>query len=154
LRAIDQSADREIDHSKKAQTVAEVLPLFRKLSAVWNSCSLDEFVRRANSNPDFAALLPAIVTAADAEDALAQRVLVQAGRELAQLASIVVSRLFAQDAAVPLAMAGGVFRHSPRVRQAFGDDVRNLDLHVEVIPHIVEPVAGALQMARQARRSD
>lgn len=127
--------------------------LFRELKAAWNLHSLDEFVRTANSSPDFAALLPSILAAADAGDALAQRVLAQAGGELAQIAGVVVLRLFREGrAAVPLAMAGGVFRHSVRVSDVFCDEVRRVDPRVEVNPRVVEPVAGALQMARLAGR--
>src|ERR1019366_6521277 len=90
LRGIDQSVYQGTDH----QAAAEALPLFRALKAAWNLHSLDEFVRAANSNPDFAALFPAILATADGGDALAQRVLAQAGGELAQLAEIVVRRLF------------------------------------------------------------
>ena len=149
LRAIDQSVYQGTDH----QAAAEALPLFRALKAAWNLHSLDEFVRAANSNPDFAALFPAILATADAGDALAQRVLAQAGGELAQLAEIVVRRLFAEDnaglPAVPLAMVGGVFRHAPLVREVFCNEVRKVDQRLDVNPHVVEPVAGALQMARQ-----
>ena len=139
LRAIDE---------EKAQTSS----LFGELKAAWKLHSLDEFVRKANSNPDFAALLPSILAAADAGNALAQRVLAQAGGELAQIAGIVVRRLFGKGRAVarvvPMAIAGGVFRHSARVLDAFCDEVRRVDTRVEVNPRVVEPVAGALQMAR------
>jgi len=150
LRAIDQVIGQGgFDQEKDDQ------PLLVKLKAAWNLHTLDELVRAANSNPNFAALFPAIVAAADAGDPLAQRVLEQAGRELAQLARIVVRRLFAEGSAspthIPLAMAGGVFRYSPLVCEVFRDEVRQLDLRLEVNPQIVEPVTGALQMARQGQ---
>jgi glucosamine kinase len=152
LRAIDERIDAE----KNAELTADTSLLFREMKTIWNLRSLDEFVRNANSNPDLAALLPAIVVAAHGGDALAQCVLAQAGRELAQLAGIVVRRLFAADyanlPAVPLAMVGGVFRYSPTVREVFCQEVRQLDPGLEVNSHVVEPVAGALQMARQASR--
>jgi glucosamine kinase len=150
LRAVDQEAGQE----KDAQATAEVWQLFRELKAAWNLHSLDELVRTANSNPDFAALFPAILATADAGDALAEQVLVQAGAELAQVAVIVVRRLFTEDDAglptIALAMAGGVFRHSPRVREFFCDEIRKFDPRLVVNPQVVEPVAGALQIARLA----
>ncbi|MCU1300150.1 MAG: ATPase, BadF/BadG/BcrA/BcrD type [Candidatus Sulfotelmatobacter sp.] len=153
LHAIDQ----EQDQRKDAQASATALPLFRGLKAAWKLNSLDEFVRAANSNPDFAALLPAIVAAADAGDALAQRVLSQAGGELSRLAGIVIRRLFTgQDVGsldVWLSMAGGVFRYSTRVRGAFCDEVRKVYAQVSVNPQVVEPVTGALQMARHGHNS-
>jgi N-acetylglucosamine kinase-like BadF-type ATPase len=99
-------------------------------------------------------LLPAIISTADAGDQLAQHVLEQAGTELSQLAGIVARRLFAKQESssmlIKLAMVGGVFRHSSIVRQHFSDEVFKFDPRVQVIQEIVEPVAGALQMARQA----
>jgi N-acetylglucosamine kinase-like BadF-type ATPase len=152
ISALLRTIDRGIDQSKDAQATAEATPLFREMKAAWELHSLDELVRAANSNFDFARLFPAILTAVDAGDALAPRLLAQAGRELAQLAGIVVRRLFAEDhgslPALSLAMAGGVFRHSPGVRECFCHEVRKLDPHLEVNPQVVEPAAGALQMAR------
>jgi N-acetylglucosamine kinase-like BadF-type ATPase len=145
LREMDQALD---------ESAAPSVPLFRELKAVWNLGSLDEFVRTANSSPDFAALLPTIISTANAGDKVAQRVLEQAGVELSKLAAIVIRRLFAESSAgstlVRLAMVGGVFRHSTRVRQQFSDELRKFDSRVQVIQEIVEPVAGALQMARRA----
>jgi glucosamine kinase len=147
VRAIDERAGDGLD----TQDAAGSLPLFRDVTAVWKLHSLDEFVRGANANPDFAALFPAIVAAGDAGDDLARRVLTQAGKELAELAGVVIRRLFGKDnARIPLAMAGGVFRHSPLVRQVFCDEVRRPDLRVVPGSQTVEPVVGALQMARRS----
>jgi len=144
LRAADQSVHED---------AAEASILFRELKAAWKLRSLDELVLTANSATDFAALLPAVLAAADAGDASAQQVLAQAGRELAHLAAIVSRRLFADNrlsrSFVPLAMAGGVFGHSARVREVFRDEVRKLDSRVEVNPQVIDPVAGALQIARK-----
>lgn len=150
LRAIDESTKQD----KDAKSAADALPLFREAKAVWNLSSLDDFVRTSNSNPDFAALLPALVAAADAGDALTQGVLSSAGRELAELARIVIRRLLTEQGtglqAIPLAIAGGVFRHSQRVRDVFCEEIR-LDPRLQVDPQVVEPVTGALQMARRPR---
>jgi glucosamine kinase len=143
---------REVDKSKDAQATADASLLLRGMKAAWGTHSLDALVRAANSNSDFAALFPAVLSAADTGDPAAQRVLAQAGRELAQLAGIVVRRLFTgTDVTLPavwLAMAGGVFRHSPIVREVFWNEARKFDPHVEVNPQVVEPATGALQIAR------
>lgn len=136
---------------------AEASSLCREMKAAWNLHSLDELVRAANFDADFPLLFPRVLAAADFGDALAQRVLAQAGRELAQLAAIVARRLFSlggANAAIPLAMAGGVFLHSSAVRDVFRDEVHNLDSPLEVNPQVVEPVAGALQMARRSQQCD
>jgi glucosamine kinase len=152
LRAIDQAAADQENHEPSAVGTS---PLFRNLKAAWNVQTLDEFVRTANSSPDFAALFPAIVAAPDGGDALAQRVLQQAGEELAQLAGIVVRRLFSEAATSPpniqLAMAGGVFRYSQLVRDVFCSEVRKLDSRLQVNSQVIDPVAGALLIARQGR---
>ena len=150
LRAADQVAD------EPARNEGEASPLFYELKAAWKLDSLEQLVRTANSNADFAALFPAVLSAAGAGDALAQRVLAQAGGELAQLAGIVVRRLFpeqtsAASSAVPLAMAGGVFRHAERVREVFYNEVRSAYSRVVLNSEVIEPVHGALRRARGVR---
>jgi glucosamine kinase len=121
----------------------------------WGVTSLADLARAANSipPPDFAALFPAV---AASEDDLATQVLTEAGRELARVAEVVMRRLFAKDEtpSVPVAMTGGVFRHAPRVREVFYNELRTLDPRAEIYPHIVEPVEGALRMARRAAREN
>jgi glucosamine kinase len=156
VSALTRAIDEGIDPRKDAQATAEAWPLSRELKAAWDLHSLDELVRAANSNPDLAALFPAVLRAADAGDTVARHVLAQAAAELAQLASVVARRLFSTNppngTAIPLAMAGGVFRHAHHTRERFGEELRKLDPRLTVNPQVVEPVAGALQMARQARR--
>jgi N-acetylglucosamine kinase-like BadF-type ATPase len=143
LRAADQALD---DASAQQHSL-----LFRELKGIWTLDSLERLARMANANPDFAALFPAVLAAANAGDAIAQRVLAQAGRELAQLANMVVGRLFSErDTAVPMAMAGGVFRHAPAIRELFYNEVRAAHPHVVLNAEVVEPVHGALQLARRA----
>src|ERR1035441_3813541 len=73
------------------------------------------------------------------------------GRDLPDVAAVVIPRLFAKahTASVPVAMTGGVFRHSPLVPQVFYNELHALDPRVEVNPQVVEPVEGALRMARR-----
>jgi glucosamine kinase len=158
LRAIDEEGGK-LDSEKPDKAARESSALLRELKAGWNLGSVDEFLRKANASPDFAALFPAILASANVKNRIAVSVLKQAGHELAQLASMVVRRLFARgdsDApaklrTVPLATAGGVFRHSALVREVFSDAVRGFDTRVELNPIVVEPVVGALQMARRGR---
>lgn len=122
------------------------------LCKAWGVTSLADLARAANSipPPDFAALFPAVTASSDN---LATQVLTHAGSELAQVAAVVIGRLFAkgQTAAVPVAMIGGVFRYAPLVRQVFYNELCTLDPRVEVNPQVVEPVEGALRMSRRAR---
>jgi N-acetylglucosamine kinase-like BadF-type ATPase len=164
LRAKDSAeANRE---SKKELSP----PLLAALLKAWDIASLDDFLRAANSTPppNFAALFPAVLTAVQVNDELAQQVLSQAGEELARLAASVIHRLQAKatpsadspeahfsetgvaETAVRLAIAGGVFRHASIVRDVFYNEVRRSHPHAEANPQIVEPVEGALRRARRA----
>ena len=112
--------------------------------------SISDLARAANAvpPPDFAALFPAV---AASKDELALRILSNAGIELANIAAIVTRRLFSDDnKTVPVAMIGGVFRHSMLTRGDFYNELGRLDPRVTINPLVVEPVQGALQMARAA----
>jgi N-acetylglucosamine kinase-like BadF-type ATPase len=121
------------------------------LSKQWKADSLLDLARAANAvpPPNFAALFPSV---ADSQDQLAQDVLRWAGRELAAIACVVIGQLFAKDQndPVPVAMTGGVFRHSEIVREVFYNELRRLDPRGQVNPRVVDPVEGALRLARQA----
>lgn len=129
---------------------ADSSPLTQGLFLAWGVASLADLARAGNSipPPDFSGLFPAV---ANSPDELAKQVLRSAGRELAQVASVVISRLFEnnQPAIVPVAMTGGVFRHAELVRQVFYNELRRLDARVDVRQQVVEPVEGALRMARR-----
>jgi N-acetylglucosamine kinase-like BadF-type ATPase len=121
------------------------------LCKCWGVTSLTDLARAANAipPPDFAALFP---TVAASKDLLALQVLSSAGKELAQVTAVVVDRLFPKDETgpVPVAMTGGVFRHSVLTKGDFYNDLRQLDPRVEINPQVIEPVEGALRMARRA----
>ena len=142
-----RAADQADENSQGAQPSL----LFRELQAAWKLDSLEQLARTANSTSDFAALLPVVLAAAENGDAVAQQVLRQAAAELARLAKIIVHRLFSDSAvsAVPMAMAGGVFRHALKVRELFYNDVRAAHSNVVLKGDVIEPVHGALQMARR-----
>jgi glucosamine kinase len=129
-------------------------PLAKAVFKAWGVSSLNDLVRAANSvpPPDFAALSPAVFASVDD---VAAEVLTAAGRELSAIALVVIGRLFAKDhsAAVPVAMIGGVFRYAPRVREVFYNELRRIDPRAEINPQVVDPVEGALRMARRAAAS-
>jgi len=160
LRAADESGDHQAEHDRTEHDQAEhdqAWPagwLFRELKAAWGVDSLPQLARTANANSDFAALFPAVLTAAESGDATACRVIKQASSELAQLAGIVLHRLFSGQhssalSPVPMAMAGGVFRHAAMIRELFYNGVRAGNADVVLNTEVVDPVQGALQMARR-----
>jgi len=124
------------------------------LRRVWGVASLLDLARAANAvpPPDFASLFPAV---AGSNDSLALQIRSLAGIELARIAALVTHRLFRGDEirTVPVAMVGGVFRYSPLTKSDFYNELCRLDPRVEIEPEIVEPVQGALTMARRAARS-
>ena len=129
--------------------------LFKVISQAWGITTLGELVRAANATPsrDFAGLCAPIIVAADAGDVSARTVLTQAGAELAGLAKVVISRIFEDGSDVRVAMAGGVFRNSALVRQVFYNSLRAEYPNAAVLPTVVEPVKGALEIARRGRVS-
>jgi N-acetylglucosamine kinase-like BadF-type ATPase len=156
-RAALSAALRTVDQKYGAQADDDP-PLLLQLMQTWKLHSREDLIRAANFHganacpaPDFAAFFPVVLAAAEAGDALSRCVLTAAAGELAQLALIVVRRLFPQpNSPVPMAMTGGVFRHAAMVRELFYNDVRAAHPQVIVNPEVVEPVHGALQMAREA----
>jgi len=152
LRASDPRDGTQQTHGPRESSLS-LSSLSVALLKAWGVSSLTDLARAANSvpPPDFAALFPPV---AASQDEPATQVLTSAGRELASVASVVIRHLFAKDhtASVPVAMTGGVFRHAALVRQVFYNELRALDPRTEVNPQVVEPVEGALRMARRAAR--
>ena len=118
----------------------------------WCLESRESLVLAANAtpSPDFAALFPAVLASADSGDRSARDVLAQASSHLAELAGIVVRRLFPDSGTVPAAMSGGVFSSSAQVRQIFYNRLRSEHPDVALNPSVMEPVRGALELARRA----
>jgi N-acetylglucosamine kinase-like BadF-type ATPase len=159
VSAVLRGADLS-DATLEARSAFEKSPYVSGLCKAWGVASIADLARAANSipPPDFAALFPAV---AGSEDELGARVLASAGRELAQLAVVVIRRLFAGGEAdsvtvpatatsvVPVAMTGGVFRHASVVREIFYNELRRVDPRIAVDPGVVDPVEGALKMARR-----
>jgi len=118
----------------------------------WNVSSKEELVQKANGSPrpDFAQLFPLTVELASGGNATAQSVLHAAGRELAALVATVIHRLWPERKPVRVALGGGVFSHSPQVRKNFYLSLRETHPTAAVNFQIVEPVSGALWLARRA----
>jgi glucosamine kinase len=139
----------------RAQENGERPGLLASIEKTWQVSSLNDLVRMANASPppDFSALFPLVLSAANSGDTVARGVLARAGTELAELTKSVVRRLFAGAANVPVAMVGGVFRQSALVRQVFYNHLAGEFPSAAVNPTVVEPVLGALEMARRADSS-
>lgn len=145
VRAVLQESERGDDPAVFLQT-----SLVQGLFKTWGVGSFLDLARIGNSvpPPDFAALFPAIATS---EDEISKNILRAAGRELGRLAQVVIRKLFGkEEAVVPVAITGGVFRHAELVGQVFYNELRQLEPRTQVTPRFVEPVEGALRIARRA----
>lgn len=113
--------------------------------------SREQVVKVANATPppNFARLFPVVVQAAEAGDAVAAEVLAQAGEELAELALIVIGKLWTAQSSVRVGMVGGVFQNSAAVRQSFRDTMTRKYPEAEINMSVAEPVSGALSLARK-----
>lgn len=99
-------------------------------------------------NFDYASLFPTIAEAAHSGDLTAWYVLSEAGRELADMALAVAQALRLVRGTV--CGAGSVFRHAPLVRSSFRGALAANAAHLVYDEKLVEPVLGALDMARRA----
>jgi glucosamine kinase len=142
---------RASDQTERTQENLSQNQLATGLCRAWGVNSMIDLARAANSvpPPDFASLFRVV---ADSKDDLAREALSNAGRELARTATVVINRLFPKDETSPVrvAMTGGVFRHAELVRESFYNELRRMDARANVNPSVVDPVEGALRMARRA----
>jgi glucosamine kinase len=154
LRAADELPAIPNGPAEKPFSEFERKPYISALMKLWGVTSIRDLARAANSvpPPDFAALFPAV---AGSNDPLALPVLSHAGEELAHVAAVVMHRMFPPSVAqsIPVAITGGVFRHAAPVRETFYNSVRAADSRADVRQQIVDPVEGALRLARRAGKS-
>jgi glucosamine kinase len=126
--------------------------LLENIMKAWGATTREQMILVSNSSPppDFASLFPSVLAALEAGEPKAHDILAQAGVELVSLAKIVICRLFPQTASAPVAMSGGVFRNSPLVRQVFYNRLRLECPNAVINANLVDPVKGALELARRA----
>lgn len=129
--------------------------LLRALQQVWRLETPEDLVRAANAipPPDFASVFPQVLAVAEGGDPTARAVLTRAGTELAVLAMLVMGRIFPPQDHIAVTMCGGVLRSSALVREAFCRSVESQRLNVGIRSTLVEPVKGALELARRSFKS-
>jgi len=145
---------RAVNAAMRAYDEGQSAPLLEEAVKAWGVSSREQMILVANTSPppDFAGLFPVVVRASEAGDPLASEILIQSGAELSRLAEIVIDRLFQGAESVPVAMSGGVFSNSAQVRQVFYNNLRSRHPGVALNATIVDPVKGALELARKAAR--
>jgi N-acetylglucosamine kinase-like BadF-type ATPase len=144
IRAVDQAP-------AQSQVASATPPLLASLLNGWRVHNREQLLLAANATPppDFATLVPAVLASADHGDPVALDILHQAGAELASLAATVITRLFADSGILSVAMSGGVFSSSEVVRQVFYNRLWGEYPGVVLNPGVIEPVRGALELARK-----
>jgi N-acetylglucosamine kinase-like BadF-type ATPase len=134
---------RARDEGHNTELLAEIMRAFQVRE-------FEDLVRSANApGADFAAISPAVLRLAEKDD-FARGVLAFAGRELAEQADIVIRHIWDPDQHVPVAVVGGVFRNSALLREFFYNDLRALWPAINPVPGQIEPVLGALYLARNS----
>jgi glucosamine kinase len=138
----------------RAEDAADSVALMGNILQAWNLSSRDVLVMAANAtpSPDFATLVPVVIQSSESGDRAANDVLTRAGTELAGIAAIVLRRILTDEPA-QVAMSGGVFRHSSLVRETFYNRLEILSPGISIRPEIVDPVQGALELARAGIRN-
>jgi len=141
---------RMVQLALRAHDGGEHTALLAALFAAWKIATRDEVSHFANTNPppDFSKLFPRVAEAAHAGDALGQRILMEAGEELATLAATVLKRLWPSGEQAQVRTLGGVFQNSNLVRESFVTALGRLRPATAISDEEVDPVLGALMLAR------
>jgi len=139
----------------RARDAGQDTALSAMVLQAWNLHDLGQLVEMANSHPapDFPRLFPVVLKAAGERDGMARALLADARSQLAGLTAKVVSRLMPKSPHAPIAMTGSVFRQSTEVRQVFYNCLHARFPGLEVRSELVEPVEGALALARRAGKT-
>jgi glucosamine kinase len=117
----------------------------------WQIATREQLVQRCCTQvPNFADLFPVVLATAESGDALACELLTAAGAELARIAQVVLRRLWIGHTSLEIAMTGGVFSNSDRVRQVFANLLRIERPEVRVRLSQRQPFEGALYQVHQA----
>ncbi len=127
--------------------------LSEALLARWALATVPDLVARVyrelSGKHEIAALARTVDATAAAGDPVAQQILADAGRELAQSAQAVVQRL-ELTGQIPCALAGGVAVGSRLVREEFLAAAEKLGLTLAPVAPVDEPALGAIALARSA----
>lgn len=138
----------------RAHDTGESTSLLRRIAQHWHLARIEDIVAEANRvpGPDFAALTPVVVSCAEEGDAVATRVLVSAGRELAVAATVAIRKLHELEPNVPpptVAFSGSILQHIAPVRQAMIEFLHAEFPALVISTRPVDPLDGALWRARK-----
>ncbi len=148
--AIGQAALQMV--ARAADGRAAHTALTRLVLARWGLADAQALIRRVSDPPleraEVAALTPLVEQAAAQGDLAAERILAQAGFELAAAARAAADQL-SLSGAIPCALSGGALLHSGLLPSAFLVSARMAGLTLEPLERVEEPVLGAVRLARE-----
>jgi N-acetylglucosamine kinase-like BadF-type ATPase len=132
----------------------EPTQVIAKVSEIWGTPTMDDFINLGDSTPgpDYAALAPVIHELAEAGDPVAVGVLGQAAADLVAFVLLVRSKLRRKHkiaGEVPVAWTGSVIEKTPMVREAFFKGLRDGAPAMPVAEHAVISLDGALWRAQR-----
>jgi N-acetylglucosamine kinase-like BadF-type ATPase len=132
----------------------EPTQVLKKVSAIWGTPNMDDFINLGDSTPgpDFAALAPAINELAEAGDPVALGVLRQAAADLIAFVLLVRSKLRRKHSIageVPVAFTGSVIGKMPIVHEAFFKGLHDAAPDMPARTEEVVALNGALWRARR-----
>ena len=136
----------------------EPTQVLKKVSEIWGTPTMDEFINLGDSTPgpDFAALAPAISELAEAGDAVAVGILQQAAIDLVGFVLLVRSKLRRKHGItgeVPVAWTGSVIAKTDLVRQQFFAGLHAAAPEMPVGTEEVVALKGALWRAERMAKS-
>ena len=170
FRAIDAAAPSTADSlvsdgSSLAVKAGDLPELLRRMMAALSVSELGDVIGRANA-PGFqtARLVPVVVEAARAGDAIGAAVLARAGQDLADLVAAVIRKIGIFEAAAggasvegerftppDVAFVGGVLANIREVREAMQQALRARYPGIVLQNEAVDPLEGALWHARRGQ---
>lgn len=146
---------RAVSQCLRAMDMGRSSALITGVMEKWRIVTREQLVQRCHQQiPDFAELFPVVLAAAENGDLLASEILTLAGTELARVAQIVLRRLWVGRTPMEIAITGGVFAGSSRIRQIFSNVIRTDRPEVRVRHITCQPYEGALYLAQQALPED
>lgn len=127
-----------------------LLPLFQERLGVESPSGLiEQIYSPAFQRPQVAELACVIGVAAAEGDSVAQRILAQAGSELAELVRTLARRLDLPAGQYRLALSGGVLLGEPLLREQLARELSQTDAVPGQVRLVADAVVGAVAIARQ-----
>lgn len=131
--------------------------LLEKARRLWDLPTIKALIEVGNSEPRprFADLAPIVMECADAGDSIAAGILDQGGRDLADLAGLVIERiLLSEQRRLPMpsvAIAGSILGKVARVRKTLMAALHVRYPNIRFVLEPADPVLGALYRARAGK---